>query len=290
MKRLFVPVVSVLFVIVMAVMFFKLVLTKEEDLPARAAQNSAPVVVYPPRTDQPIAEMTRFFKHDVYRGEDGKGVPLDYYLYEPEKPYPQNLKFPLVLVLHGAPGNAYAAKSLTQSAEMRRAYPAFIVAPVLPRRDTWSFPAQFPEPLPLKDYFIGKKQSLPETVALIRHLSQTLPVDTSRIYVIGCSEGGVGVYGAVRDYADVFAAGVVISGLWTAADVQNLIKLPLVIMHGALETTTPASLARKVADGIRAHGGNVGYIEMPQMDHACPSEVFYGPTTWNWLFSQRKTK
>lgn len=287
MKRLFIPVISVLFAAVMAAMFYKLVLTTEEQ-PGSVPSEAAPAAVYPPRTDQPVAEMTRFFTHNIFRGRDGKSAPLHYYIYEPEKPYPPKIKFPLVLVLHGSPGNVYAAKALMQSAAMRRAYPAFIVAPVLPKQETWAFPAQFPEPLPLKSFFIGKKQSLPETVDLIRDLSQSLPVDTSRIYVIGCSEGGVGVYGAVRDYADVFAAGVVISGLWTAADVQNLTKLPLVIMHGALETTTPVGLARKVAEGIRAHGGNVSYIEMPHMDHACPSDIFYGQTTWNWLFSQQK--
>lgn len=243
-----------------------------------------------PRTAEPMAELTRFFEHHIFgaKEENGGGHDLHFYLYQPEKPYPPEVKFPLVLVLHGGPGNGYAAQALVERAVMRLNYPAFIVVPVLPLHKTWAFPEAFPEDVPLKEYFIGKEQDLPDAVDIIRELSKKYPVDTDRIYAIGCSEGGVGVYGALRNHADVFAAGVAISGLWTATDAAHLTKRPLVIMHGGLETDTPVELARAVAQQIKKHGGSVQYVEMAGMNHACPSPVFYGETTWKWLFAQRK--
>lgn len=243
-----------------------------------------------PRTAEPMGALTRVFEHRIFsvKEENGGVHDLHYYFYQPEGPYPPSVKFPLVLVLHGGPGKGYAAEALVAQAAMRLNYPAFIVVPVLPAHKTWAFPAVFPEDVPLKSYFTDKEQGLPDVVDVIRALNKKYPVDAGRIYAIGCSEGGVGVYGALRDHADIFAAGVVISGLWTASDAAHLTKRPLVIMHGALETDTPAALARMVAHQIKQRGGTVQYVEMAGMNHFCPAPVFYGETTWKWLFEQKK--
>lgn len=267
---------------------------EQQQKPAATAQKKAAVpAVYRkdvPRTTTPMASVTRLFEHRIFKvqEENGGGHDLHYYFYQPEKPYPPDLKFPLVLVLHGAPGNGYAAQALVEQAAMRLGYPAFIVVPVLPADKTWSFPPSFPEDVPLKQYFIGKEQDLPDTVDILRELIARYPVDPDRIYAVGCSEGGVGVYGALRNHADIFAAGVAISGLWSPTDAANLTKRPLVIMHGGLETEAPAEMARAVAEQIKRHGGSVQYVEMAGMNHFCPSPVFYGVTTWNWLFAQKK--
>ncbi|HRI77691.1 MAG TPA: prolyl oligopeptidase family serine peptidase [Alphaproteobacteria bacterium] len=243
-----------------------------------------------PRTTAPMGDLTELFEHRIFsvKDENGNGHDLNYYFYAPEKPYPPGLKFPLVMVLHGAPGNAYAAQALAANAAMRIKYPAFIVVPVLPTNKTWSFPQSFPEDVPLKAYFMNKEQDLPDAVAVIRNLSAQYPVDTDRVYAIGCSEGGTGVYGALRDHPDVFAAGVVISGLWTQADAPQLTRRPLTIMHGALETEAPVQLARAMAQQIKARGGKVQYVEMPETGHECPSMIYYSATTWNWLFMHKK--
>ncbi|HYD19000.1 MAG TPA: hypothetical protein VEF76_11025 [Patescibacteria group bacterium] len=267
---------------------------------ASAAVTSLPVTLVPgtaPRNEAPLDEYSRFYKRKTYRVTDagreffqpGQNVQYDltYWWFQPAGgPYPAGLKFPLVLVLHGSGGNAYAGKYLITS-DMQLNYPAFIVAPVLPQGWLWSNPHEFaghPDlSLPAK-----AAQGLPGTVQLIRKLMGEYPVDPTRIYVIGCSLGGMGAFGAVRNYSDVFAAAMPLSGGWNLADAPQMTKVPMWVLQGGQDTAVPADIPRSLAAAIHRQGGRITYTELPNMAHECPSSALYGPAIWKWLFSQKK--
>jgi len=242
-------------------------------------------------------EMTHFFQRKDFTVthaekqffQQGKDVHYDltYFWFQPEgAPYPPGLKFPLVLILHGTPGNTYAGKFLITQ-KMQLDFPAFIVAPVLQTGWTWANPLQIeghPE-ISVKPHLV---EALPGAVQLVASLAQQYPVDTSRIYVIGCSEGGTGAYGAVRDYADVFAAAVPISGVWGLRDAPKMTQTPMWAFHGALDSVLPADNASNLNAKIKQSGGNAIYTEFPDMGHDCPSPRLYSQVMWKWLFSQHK--
>jgi len=241
-----------------------------------------------PRTLQPVEEYTKFYTQKKFKAhrENGSDHGLTYYWYQPEPPYPDGLKFPLVLLLHGGTGNSYAGKFLIQK-DIRLEFPAFIVVPVLSATKTWAFTSRMPD-FPSKPFFKGKEQDLPDAIQLIANLASEYPIDINRIYVVGCSEGGVGVFGAARYYSDVFAAGIAISGGWAAEDAPQMTNMPLLAIHGSLDKNVTVSLSRNMVAAIRKAGGQAEFIEIPDMGHECPSSRLYSKSVWKWLFSRER--
>jgi predicted peptidase len=244
-------------------------------------------VVYElPRTDETLGYHTQFFdKKQFETGDHGQKRVMTYYWMEPDRPYLPDQKFPLVMVLHGAPGRAYAAQYL-KVPDMKRDFPAFIFVPTIPISRVWAAPDEVDgvkTPAIYTDH-----QSLPGTIEIIRRLIHEYPIDPARIYVMGCSDGASGAYGAALRYPDIFAAAVPMSGGWNIADAAQMTQVPMWIFHGALDRVFPVSVARAMAASIKSHGGDVRYTEFPDMGHNCPSPSLYARETWQWLFNQKK--
>ena len=220
------------------------------------------------RNELPMAEFTAMFERKTFTPEDKKLKNLTYFWFQPAPPYPAGIKFPLVLVLHGATGNGYAASFLIEP-RMQTAYPAFIVVPV-------ANPAA------------AKGEAIHDVAALIRGITTQYPVDTSRIYVVGCSDGGTGTFGAVTYYPDIFAGAVAISGSWNPEYAPKMTTVPIVAMHGAKDTVIPPDNARDTLSLIKQYGGQAFYYEFPNESHNCPSEQYYTSRIWDWLFAQKK--
>lgn len=255
---------------------------------------SAQAVIEVPRTDTPMDNFTKFFAKKQFEVADSQQRRiLTYYWFEPEgKPYPQGLKFPLVIVLHGAPGKAYAAQYLI-TRQMQMDFPAFIAVPQSPAGKKWAMPEKFTgqefgAAQAAKYQYRAGLESLPDAVELASRLAKEYPVDTSRIYITGCSDGGTGVYGAALRYPHVFAAGAVISGVWSFADASKLTKTPLWILHGSADNVFPVTIARGMAEIAKRQGAPVYYTELPNVGHSCDAPALYGKALWNWLFSQQK--
>ena len=229
------------------------------------------------RNEQPMAEFTAMFERKTFVPEDKKLKNLTYFWFQPAQPYPEGIKFPLVLVLHGATGNSYAASFLVEP-RMQTAYPAFIVVPVLPQARLWA--GAHPE--------AAKGEAIHDAAALIKSISGQYPVDTSRIYIVGCSDGGTGTFGAVTYYPDIFAGAVAISGSWNPEYAPEMATVPIVAMHGAKDTVIPPDNARDTMSLIKQYGGQAFYYEFPNEGHNCPSEQYYTSRIWDWLFAQKK--
>lgn len=244
----------------------------------------------PPRTLLPFEEYTQYFERkDTIVETEKNRWPMTYFMYEPQKPYPDGLTFPLVLILHGTPGKAYAGKYLI-TGDMPSRFPAFIVAPVAPQGRIWSYPSkaipghQFEGPRTNPAY-----HDLPIVAGMVQQIVQQYPVDPNRVYVIGCSEGGFGTFGAALHYPDLFAAAIAISGGWLVDDTPQMLDTPILIMHGKQDRLISAKFSRNMANAIGYLGGKAHYIEFPDMGHNCPSPKLYSEKIWRWLFSQKKT-
>jgi len=229
-----------------------------------------------PRNPFPMGAATLLFEINKFSSYGPAGnKAFIYYLFEPKEEANQS-KYPLVVVLHGGSGKAYAAKYLS-SDDVQRKYPAYVLVPVLTPKTTWSTP-QKPT----------KFERLPYVVSLVKELTDTHAIDTNRIYVIGCSEGGFGAFGAARYYNGLFAASVAISGGWVATDADYLTDMPLLVFHGAKDTIIPVKHSRNVSRLIEAKGGDIKYTEDQNGWHNCPWEGFYNNETWDWMFSKSK--
>ncbi len=238
------------------------------------------------RDDQPLEELTNQYQRKDFQPREKGRNTLAYYWFQPSPPYPEGLEFPLVVVLHGATGKSYAGKFLITPA-MQLAYPAFILVPAIPQDSVWIET----KPITLQDgrtIASAGYQALPDVVALIQELQSQYPIDKRRIYITGCSEGGIGTFGAVLNYPDVFAAAVPLAGAWMPEDSPKMTKVPLWAFHGTQDSVMPAYLSRDITNLIHQYGGKVYYTELPGIENQCPSAQFYSPQMWEWLFRQIK--
>lgn len=251
------------------------------------------VTVDGPRDPAPMDEQTSSFTQSTMQvGPEGDRHELTYFWLDAEPPLsslrdPKSL-YPLVVVLHGAPGKSYAAKTLLDK-RVRTKYPAFVMVPSIPLDAVWMFPQKLPAEFePNLQLNTGRRELLPYVTMMIREQMKAYPIDPKRIYIMGCSLGGFGAFGAAKDYPDLFAAAVSVSGGWTPEDAPKLTKIPILAVHGKKDENVPAEFSRGVTDLINQYGGHALYFEFPEMSHQCPDPALYGDYLWTWMFKQAK--
>lgn len=270
------PILNFIFVgLVFALSLLLFNKTGREKLFEFSASLTGENLIERPRNNEPMEDYTQYF--DSFQIPVGHRT-YTYYWYEPDKPWPEGVKFPLVLILHGAPGKAYAAKFLVSEPAVSK-YPAFLLVPVLAPRHLWAFPAN--------KATLDSQYALGDMVKMIKEIASVYPVDMDRIYVIGCSDGGTGVYGAVRYFPDFFAAGVALSGAWVPGDGVNMTHMPVLAIHGKLDNVIHADQAQALTQIINSRGGDAQYVEIPDMGHQCPSPQLYTDKTWSWMFDRK---
>lgn len=252
-----------------------------------------PPVVEAPRNEFPMAQYTlpQLYKKKKEMIEDDDGLRRIIYYYWHAPAVAPGQKLPLVVVLHGNDGMSHAAIYL-RSGAMQKQFPSFLLIPMAPWGKIWDAPAGYagneglpPDKAPVPG---EESRSLRDAIYLAVQATVDSPIDVNRIYIIGCDEGAAGVYGAAAHHPGIFAAGVAVAGKWSFADVPQLAKTPLLILHGAKDPVVPAAFPNTLTRLVTASGGRMSYHEFPNVDHACDSPGFYSPAVFNWLFSQSR--
>lgn len=241
-----------------------------------------------PRNEEPMEELTEFFQRKVFAVPESRpGKTLTYFFKPPAAFVPQDKQYPLVIILHDEDGLAPAAQFLAQKAA-RKNFPAYIAVPVLPDGPVWAFPAKIDDKK--QAVKIKKEQALPDIVKLIPSLIQDNPmIDLNRVYIVGCGEGGFGVFGAALKYSHIFAGGVPISGGWNYREAPKLRNLPMFVMAGDSDKEVDPGLSQNLAFYIQQSGGKkISFLSIPGMGHDCANPYLYNNAVWAWLFKQHK--
>ena len=200
---------------------------------------------------------------------------------------------PLIIVLHGsgAIGTDIEAQlndlalGFAQPA-IRRAYPAYVVAPQFATRSA--------------NYHVSSYDKLMASVpgasllplfGLIAELTRTLPIDRTRIYLVGFSMGASSAWLSESLHPELFAAAVLLAPVPPERLLApSFRQMPLLICHGDADTENPydADLAMYKAIGPQSR---VRFRTYPGMGHAIPPDVLDPGATWwrDWLFAQRRT-
>ena len=195
--------------------------------------------------------------------------------------------YPLVLSLHSWNGrgtdNIKSLESWNRvmaEEECRRAYPCFVVAPQ--SQFHWFEPGMIPDlaeedieqwPAVYRDYFterelsnMRKGEHLGIVLELLDTLSGEFNIDADRQYVLGHSMGGGGVWNAIHQQPERFAAAIpTAGGLVPWLDARRTRDVPVWNFHGSVDTNVPVEFSRLLFAELKSLGGNMKYTELEGM-------------------------
>jgi predicted esterase len=109
-----------------------------------------------------------------------------------------------------------------------------------------------------------------ETLQVIELVRKEFTVDDKRTYVMGHSMGGAGTLYLAIKYPQRWAAAAAIAPAAFTVDKEGLAripKMPLMVVHGDMDTVVPTSVGRAWVDAMKALNMNYQYIEVPGGDH-----------------------
>lgn len=229
-----------------------------------------------------------------------KGNGLPYRLLSPLTNSGQ--KFPLIIFLHGAFERGNDNESQLNIGgrfflrdSIRQKYPAYVVFPQCPADITWAY---FENQVDYstgyaKDWNFPFRKEPTSVSALLKKLIDQLiasgNVDSSRIYIAGLSQGGMGVLDLIARYPETFAAGLSICGAGEPATTKLFAgKVALWLFHGDQDPVVPKEFDQQFYKRLKRAGSIVRYSEYRGVEHNSWINAFAEPELMSWLFAQGK--
>jgi len=219
----------------------------------------------------------------IYKNVVRRTMP--YRLFIPPN-YDKTMKYPLVLWLHGAGGagndnrrqieqDQVLGTHLWTSAEFQATHPTFVVVPQT--TGTWTESGRT---------ILSQEMLL--VLGIVDSIQTEFNIDAGRLYVLGQSDGGFGVWNLIINRPDMFAAAVPLCGGGNPNYASRLTKLPIWAFHGALDISVPVVESRRMIQAIKDAGGNPRYTEYGTVSHDVWRRAFAEPELAEWLFSRHK--
>lgn len=209
-----------------------------------------------------------------FRTRDGGEVA--YLLYLPENPQ-EGATVPLMLFLHGRGESSPPLRTVEKwgpPAQLAagRSLPFIVVSPQCPEGDDWSSDVQ--------------QQRLLE---LLAHLSETQPVDRTRVCVTGLSMGGGGCWRLIAEHPTLFSAAAPVCGRCQPEWGPQLVALPIWIWHGTEDEIIPLSFSERMVASIREAGGTkIRYTSLEHVGHNSWSAAYETPELYAWMLEQKQ--
>ena len=227
------------------------------------------------------------FEARLFTGASGTEMP--YRLFIPDD-YSTSASYPIVMYLHGGAGAGNDnLKQITGgnkngthiwiTVENQKKYPCFVVAPQLLRFNRWNDP----DSLRLSVY-------AQLAIELLEELLKEYNIDPDRVYLTGQSRGGYGTWDIIVKRPDLFAAAIPLCGGGNPRAVELIRHLPIWAFHGAKDTTVPVEKSREMVKALKKIGGNIKYIEYPEVGHSVWHKAYLEPELIHWLFDQTREK
>jgi predicted peptidase len=219
---------------------------------------------------------------------EGTGKALLYRLFKPPN-YDAAQKYPLVLILHGAAGAGadnqkqfaggnHVPPAFFAAATNQARHPCFVLMPQCPRSDHWGGGSLLHPSEP--------SETTRLTLAVVEALQREFSLDPRRLYLVGVSMGGGGVWDLIARYPKMFAAAIPICAVGDTDKAKLVTKIPIWCFHGDHDQLVDVDYARTMIAAIRKAGGNPRYTEYPGVGHDSYVKAFAEPELAPWLFSQ----
>lgn len=225
-------------------------------------------------------------------GDSGEFEGMPYRLVKPEvRP---GAKYPLVVCLHSAAGRGtdnrargIEAFAVLSRPEIRKAHPAFLLAPQCAEKFQWADAKWSDGPYDLDQ--TPESEYMKKVVALIKKLQSDFPIDPARVMVTGQSMGGFGTWDLILRHPEMVAAAIPICGGGSPKHAARIADLPVWNFHGAKDATVPVRASREMSAALKTAGATrFRYTEYPDGGHVIMRDVWATEGLIDWLFAQRR--
>ena len=126
-------------------------------------------------------------------------------------------------------------------------------------------------------------------MAILDGVTREFSIDPRRIYALGQSMGGNGVWNLASNKPDRFAAAVLVCpALSNIAQAPRAVSVPIWIFQGDADGPAFVSGSRALVAALKAAGGQPRYTEYPKAGHDIWIRAFAEPEIVPWLFAQSR--
>ena len=130
--------------------------------------------------------------------------------------------------------------------------------------------------------------------AVVRDALARWPIDPRRVILTGISDGGTGVWDALKTWPGCFAAGVPMSGMTELAGLASIRDVPQWIFHGDKDNDTDIETgyggamvgSRAVVRALRDVGGRPRYTEYPNEQHVIWHRAYGDAALLTWILDK----
>lgn len=132
-----------------------------------------------------------------------------------------------------------------------------------------------------------------DAIKLLRLVIKKYNIDENRVYIHALSNGGGGLFQAIKRAPWLFAAALPMSavsngGIFTDNIAQEVGKIPLWIFQGAKDNNPTPSRTYNTVKGLREAGASVRYYLYPHLGHGTWNTAYNEPDFFPWILSKRK--
>jgi predicted peptidase len=234
------------------------------------------------------AELTKDdidFRKEVYVTKKGDKMP--YRLFVPVG-YSSAKTYPLVLWLHGGEGRGNDnIKQITRgnekgthvwiSSDVQSKFPVFVLAPQCPVGENWADP-ELNQPT----------RALEMSLQILAMVEKQFAIDPDRIYLLGQSMGGLGVWSLLQTHGEKWAGAVVLAAYDHFTAPMSISRVPLWVFQGDADQNVPVDLVREMMKQLRKLNADLRYTEYHKVDHEVWNKAFAEPELVPWLSSQKR--
>jgi hypothetical protein len=129
---------------------------------------------------------------------------------------------------------------------------------------------------------------------MLRLMIKKYNIDENRVYIEGISNGGHGMYEALKRAPWLFAAAIGMSPIDDGfVNIQGMAPaiahIPLWIFQGGFDQTPYPSKTRRYVQQFRAAGADVRLTLYPELGHGTWNTAFKEPDFFTWMLGKNKT-
>lgn len=222
------------------------------------------------------------FVSNKFVSENNDTLPYQFYI---SAGIDTTKNYPLILWLHGKGERGKDNKmQLTLIKNwlpdsLDKSFPGFILAPQCSVNETWSKYDKLASQITFDTVTPEIQKSI---ISLLDELGKTYPIDTSRIYIMGISMGGFGVFDIITRYPNRFAAAISICGGGDPEMHEHLNKTPIWAFHGENDKVVDKRHSIQVMNEIL---NEEHFLTLyPGVGHDCWNKVFKEKGLIKWMY------